>query len=235
MSLKASELRAKLKKGGLGAEDAERIVAAEVNIFKSTGGAKGVENDGAAGMFPMQALIDAAEAIKAINAPDDTVHAGSAIQKGGAALGSDVADMLRSTVSNTENLTEFITGSLPELIKGVHTLISTAESLIGVVTQQDAIIKGMDARLAKGGRPTGVNPTTQHLPAPGDERPAGSGKPGINRDALKELLRKRQKDLIQKGGNAEEIEHIGKAIGACENTFAPAEHIIKHFDIEVSA
>jgi hypothetical protein len=224
---KASELRAKLKKGGFGSEDAERIVKGEVDAGRCA-------DDGLAGTIPVDMLVDAANALQGVRELDAPERA-NGINKGGPAFGEDVSDMLRASCANTEAVVEYQRETLPILAKGLMANGQVLESLISAVTSLDAIVKGMAERLKLPVPPRGMTDAGPILhPSEIVRKGAPAAGAKIGRVELTRALRQKHRDMIAKGGAESEIEHIGKAIGALENSAAPVEQIVKSFDIELN-
>lgn len=221
---KASELRSKLSKGGFGPEETERIVKSEVDAGRCA-------DDGLAGSIPTQLLIDAAESLREVRELDEPERS-EGINKGGSAMESDVSDMLRASCANTEAVVEYQRETLPILAKGMHAQGQVIESLIGAVTSLETLVKGMAESLKLPVAPRGMT-TAGPIPHPSEvqRKPVVTG---VKRESLVKALREKQKDMITKGAAGEDVEHVGKAIGALENTFAPIEQIIKTFDIELA-
>lgn len=230
MTIKASELRSRLKKGGFGAEDAERIIKGEIDAGNAM-------DDGIGGSIPLDMLIEASAAVRDIGDPEEAERS-NAINKGGAVLGEELGDMLRAAAVNTENLVDFQREALPALAKGTLAIGSVVEALVSTVAGLCEIMKGVDARLAAPVAPRGVAPGAKPLPHPSETLVKSEGAPKtLNRGQLHAALLARQSDMIEKGVRDDaamlELDQIGKAIGALENSSAPLSAILRKYEIEL--
>lgn len=229
---KASELRGQLNKAGMAGTDVERIVKGEIDNGN-------IIDDGLAGSIPMQLLIDAAQGLRDVESGEGPATT-NAIAKGGPALGEDLSDLLRATCANSEATVEFQNDVFPQIAKGILAHGSVIESLVGAVASLEEIVKGFAAKLNQPVAPRGVTPGAAPLVHPNDvvvkggaqsAAPARTAPLNVTRDALYKGLREKQLEEIEKGGDPAIVTHLGKAIGAIENTQMTVSQIIKTFDI----
>lgn len=222
-----SELRDHLIESGVNADEADRIAKGAVKSGKCT-------DDTIDGTIMLKDLIDAAEGLRALREPEETVSAAENIAKSGNALEEDVADLLRAACFNTEAINDFQRDALPAIAKGVHAHGVVLEQMVGVLNDLSARVTSMGEELGKPAAPRGVRPGTTIQQHPSDIA-KGAKVVNIDRKRLTAALRQQHRDFIAKGGqdNEDQIGRLGKAIGMLENTSVPIDNVLKQFDIEV--
>jgi len=212
--------------------DIDRIVKGEIAAGNAT-------DDGVSGSVPIQLIIDAAESLRAFG-PGDAPQTAAGIMKGGAALPEEVSDMLRAACANSEATVEYQNEVMPLIAKGVMAQGTVIEALVDAVAGLEMIVKGMADRLSEPVAPRGVTPGARPVNHPSDLAKGGAAPARtmpapvlVTRDQLHTALRREQDKAISKGGDADDIEHLGRAISAVESSQMTVPQILKQFDISL--